>query len=123
MGQTTSAAESYRRLWESMLECVTMDMDTGGNGIVSGWNGCERVGIGNIGNVFENLRKVKIFNIEYAIIQLSNDCSTALISLPNILRLVGLRYTVLAFLLYEGRNHDEQKRTFIYPGWRGSDQA
>jgi len=36
MGQTTSAAESYRRLWESMLECVTVDMDTGGNDIVSG---------------------------------------------------------------------------------------
>ena len=123
MGQTTYAADSYRRLWASMLECVTVDMDTGGDGIVSGWSGRERVGIGNIGNVFENLQKVKIFNIEYAIMQLSNNCSTALISLPNISRLVGLRYTVLGFLLYEGRNHDEQKRTFIYPVWRGSDKA
>ena len=61
----------------------------GGDGIVSGWSGRERVGIGNIGNVFENLQKVKIFNIEYAIIQLSNDCSTALISLPNIFATCG----------------------------------
>ena len=30
MGQTTYAADSYRRLWASMLECVTVDMDTGG---------------------------------------------------------------------------------------------
>ena len=30
MGQTTSAADSYRRLRASMLECVTVDMDTGG---------------------------------------------------------------------------------------------
>ena len=29
MGQTTYAADSYRRLWASMLECVTVDMDTG----------------------------------------------------------------------------------------------
>ena len=26
MGQTTSAADSYRRLRASMLECVTVDM-------------------------------------------------------------------------------------------------
>ena len=30
MGQATSAAESYRRLRESMLECVTVDMARGG---------------------------------------------------------------------------------------------
>ena len=122
MSQTTSAADSYRRLWASMLEYVIVDMDMGGR-YCSGWSGRERIGIGNIGNVFENLQKVKIFNIEYAIMQLSNNCSIALISLPNISRLVGLRYTVLGFLLYEGRNHDEQKRTFIYPVWRGSDKA
>lgn len=38
MSQTTSAADSYRRLWASMLEYVIvdmdMDMDMGGNGIV-----------------------------------------------------------------------------------------
>ena len=33
MGQTTSVADSYRRLRTSMLECVTVDMDTG-DGIV-----------------------------------------------------------------------------------------
>ena len=66
MGQTTSAADSYRRLWASMLEYVTVDM--GRNGIVLGWSGRERVGIGNIGNIFENLQKVKIFNIEYGIL-------------------------------------------------------
>ena len=68
MSQTTSAADSYRRLWASMLECVTVDMDTGRNGIVSGWSGRECVGIENIGNIFENLQKVKIFNIEYGIL-------------------------------------------------------
>ena len=65
MSQTTSAADSYRRLWASMLECVTVDMDTGGR-YCSGWSGRERIGIGNIGNVFENLQKVKIFNSNFA---------------------------------------------------------
>ena len=52
-----------------MLECVTVDMARGGgDGIVSGWSGRERIGIGNIGNVFENLQKVKNFNIEYGIL-------------------------------------------------------
>ena len=51
-----------------MLECVTVDMARGGGGIVSGWSGRERIGIGNIGNVFENLQKVKNFNIEYGIL-------------------------------------------------------
>ena len=40
----------------------------GGDVIVSGWSGRERIGIGNIGNVFENLQKVKNFNIEYGIL-------------------------------------------------------
>ena len=57
MGQTTSAEDSYRRLWASMLECVTVDMDTGRNGIVLGWSGREGVGIGNIGNILENEAK------------------------------------------------------------------
>ena len=30
MSQTTSAADSYRRLWASMLEYVIVDMDMGG---------------------------------------------------------------------------------------------
>ena len=34
MGQTTYAAGSYRRLWASMLECVTVDMDTGGGTVL-----------------------------------------------------------------------------------------
>ena len=50
-----------------MLECVTVDMARG-DGIVSGWSGRECVGIENIGNIFENLQKVKNFNIEYGIL-------------------------------------------------------
>ena len=30
MSQITSAADSYRRLWASMLEYVIVDMDMGG---------------------------------------------------------------------------------------------
>ena len=66
--QTEPVAEFDSQLWASMVECVTVGVDRGANGGVSGWDGSERVGIWGIKKIFENPEKVKKFNIGYAIL-------------------------------------------------------